>query len=233
MLARPSLLHSAACGCLLGLSLALGCSGESPDDGGLGGSAPQADGRYVIEDPEQDCDDVAGMRGAVILEATGLAYEGDLSWSDVETGEEASRSPVHVEASIESDGTFTCIPYRQHPGEPATFARLSYDAASLSMTTDDGLLEESGPAIVWLSETATVGVLTLEIVRAFPVSDASGTFEVSPILDDSYENLVLVYVPSEETPLGHVSVTSEPAASVLEDGDVGVGVPHGFFPAFP
>jgi|GEM_PF-2989366 len=239
MAARPfvrTLLHVTQGACLFAVNLALGCSGESSADGGLGGSGgtpSPSDDRYVLEDPEQDCDDVEGLRGAVILEAVGLAYEGELSWSDLETGDEASRTPVQVQASIASDGTFTCIPFRQLAGEPAEYARVSYDAANLTMTTDDGLLDESGPAVVWLSETSAAGVLTLEIVRALPVSEANGSLEVSPSLDESYENLVLVYSPSEEAPLGHVSVTRESVMSVLEDGAVNVGVPQGFFPAFP
>jgi hypothetical protein len=60
-----------------------------------------------------------------------------------------------------------------------------------------------------------------------------GTFEVSPLLDESYETLVLVFSPSEQTPFGHVSVASDSAASVLDAGDDSAGVPHGYFPALP
>jgi hypothetical protein len=236
MPARSPLVDAGAC--LLLLSLGAACTGEDPNDGGMGGSSgsggtPASDGRYVIEDPEEDCDGVEGLRGAVLLEQSGLTFFGDLSWNDLETGYEASRSPASVEATIVEGGTLTCIPYRHFPGEPPDYARLSYDAASLSMTTDDGLLEESGPAVVWLTETSTAGLLTRQVVRAFPVADAEGTFEVSPVLDDTYETLVLVLSPSEETPYGIVSVANEEPATLLDGGDVGFGAPHGFFPALP
>jgi hypothetical protein len=197
------------------------------------GGAPESDGRYVIEDPEEDCDDVEGLRGAVLLEPRGLTFVGDLSWTDLATGYEASRSPAHVEADIGPGGTLTCIPYRQFPGEPPEYARLSYDVASLSMSTDDGLLEESGPAVAWLTETATAGVVTRQVVRAYPVTDVVGTFTVSPVLGEGYETLVLVFSPGEETPSGYVSAATEAPASVLDGGDASAGIPHGYFPAVP
>lgn len=227
-----------AVGSVLLLTLGAGCAGEEPSDDGVGGASgsggtPASDGRYVLEDPEEDCDGVEGLRGTVLLDASGLTFSGELAWTDLETGYEASRSPARIEAEIFADGTLTCVPYRQLPGEPPEYARLAYDAASLSMTTDDGLLDELGPALVWLTETSTAGLLTRQVVRAYPVTEVEGTFEVSSVLDDRYETLVLVFAPSEETPLGNVSVASEPFMSVLENGDASVGAPHGYFPALP
>jgi hypothetical protein len=225
-------------GASVGLSLAIcsGCAGDGGEDGGLGGSGGTpalSDGRYVIEDEGEECDEVEGLTASAILAASGLGYEGELSWSDLETGEEASRTTVEVQVDIEDAGTITCIPFRHLPGQAPEYARLSYDAVTLSVVTDDGLLDETGQAVAWLAETDTPGVLTLDVVRALPIGDADGTIEVAPVLNESYETLVLVYTPSETTPYGHVSVTSEPVSAVLEDGDVNAGVPHGYFPALP
>jgi hypothetical protein len=219
---HPLLLLCAVCGA---------CSGGTAD--GTGGAPNVDDGRYVIEDSGEDCDDVEGLRAAAILDAVGLTFEGELSWTDLETGDEASRTTVHVEVEIEDEGTITCVPFRHLPGQAPEYAHLSYDAVTLSMTTDDGLLDENGAAVAWLAETETPGTLTLEVVRALPVDDAEGSIEASAGLNDSYQTLVLVYSPSEDMPLGHVSVASESVASVLEDGETSVGVTHGYFPGLP
>jgi hypothetical protein len=236
MLARSALVDAGAC--LFLLALGTGCASDEPKDGGMGGSSgsggtPAGDGRYVIEDLEEDCDDVEGLRGAVLLEPQGLTFFGDLSWTDLATGYEASRSPAQIEADITPGGTLTCIPYRHYPGESPVYAQLSYDAASLSMVTEDGLFDESGPAVVWLTETAMAGVLIRQVVRAYPVADVVGTFAVSPVLDDGHETLVQVFSPSEEFPAGYISVATEEPRSVLDAGDASAGVPHGFFPALP
>jgi hypothetical protein len=199
----------------------------------MGGAPPVEDGRYTIEDLDEECDEVEGLTASVILEATGLTFEGTLSWTDLETGYEASRTTVHVEVEIENDGTITCVPFRHLPGQAPEYAHLSYDAVTLSMTTDDGLLDESGAAVAWLAETDTPGTLTLEVVRALPSIDAEGSFEAPLELGDSYQTLVLVYAPSEDMPLGHVSLASESVTSVLDEGDTSVGVPQGYFPALP
>lgn len=198
---------------------------------GGGGSNP-TDG-YVIQDTDEDCDGVDGLRASVILEATGLSYEGDLSWTDLETGYEASRTIVQVEVAIGDGGSITCIPFRHLPGQAPEYARLSYDAASMAMTTEDGRLDESGPAVVWLSETNSEGEFTLEVARAFPSTEVSGELEVPSVLSSDYDDIVLVYSPSETTPLGHVSAAREAPAEVLDGGDVNVGVPLGYFPALP
>lgn len=191
------------------------------------------DDRYVIEDVDEDCDGVEGLQAAAILSAEGLTFEGEFSWTDLDTGYESSRSTVQVEATIGDGGVITCIPFRHYPGEAPQYARLSYDAATLSMVTEDGILDEAGAATVWLFETEEAGVFDLEVVRAFSVTDAQGTFEPSTTLSEDYDNLVLVYSPSETTALGHVSVARESADDVLRDGTPNVGVPHGYFPAIP
>lgn len=228
-----------AAGALIG-ALSSACGGGGNDDAGMGGSGGTGvdgsggsanDGRYVIEDATEDCDEVDGLNGEAILEATGLTFSGDLSWTDLETGYEASRTIVEVEVTIQAGGTFTCIPFRQYPGQPAEYARLSYDGATLSMTTEDGLLAESGPAVVWLAETSNPGALDLDVVRALPAADAEGSFEVSPSLSDDYQTLSMVYTPSPDMPLGYVSVAREPASEMLDNGKVTAGVPHGYFPA--
>jgi hypothetical protein len=216
---------------LLVCALCGGCSGGTTD--GSGGTAGVDDGRYVLEDEDEDCDGVEGLRASAILEAEGLPFEGELSWTDLETGDEAGRTTVHVEVEIDDDGTTTCVPFRHYPGQAPVYARISYDAVTLTMTTDDGVLDETGPAFAWLAETDTPGVFTLEIVRTLPVDDAEGSIEKSPVLGDDYQTLVLVYAPSEQTPLGHVSLASESAMTVLDDGDSSVGVPLGYFPAIP
>lgn len=225
----------------LALSLALasmtvGCGNGDGDDGGMGGSGgggEPTDERYVIEDVSEDCDGVEGLRAAAILDALGLEFEGEFSWTDLETGYESSRSIARVEATIEDDGVITCIPFRHYPGQAPEYAHLSYDAATLSVVTEDGLLSEVGSATVWLFETPDAGVFDLEVVRAFPVSDVEGTFEPSSTLGDDYETFVLVFAPSETMPLGHVSVARESTSEVLSDGDTAVGIPHGYFPAVP
>jgi len=214
------LLVCAACGA---------CSSTAAD--GTGGAPNVDDGRYVIEDVQEDCDDVEGLRASAILNAVGLTFDGELSWTDLETGYEASRTTVHIEVEIEPAGTITCVPFQHLAGKPPEYAHLSYDAVTLTMTTDDGLLDETGSAMAWLTETDTPGTLTLEVVRALPVDDAEGSIEPAPVLSDSYQTLVLVYSPSEDTPLGHVSIASEPVSTPLEDGDAAVGVPMGYFPA--
>lgn len=226
----------------LALALSSACGGGGNDDAGMGGSGGTGvdgsggsvnDGRYVIEDATEDCDEVDGLNGEAILGATGLTFSGDLSWTDLETGYESSRTIVDVEVTISAGGTFTCIPFRQYPGQDPEYARLSYDGVTLAMATEDGALEESGPAVAWLAETADPGVLDLDVVRAFPAADAQGTFEVSASLADDYDTLSLVYTPSQDMPLGYVSVAHEPASEMLENGNVGAGVPHGYFPALP
>jgi len=185
----------------------------------------------VIEDEDEDCDDVEGLRASEILAATGLEFSGEISWTDLETGEEASRSAIEVAVTIEAGGTITCVPFRHLPGSAPEYAHLSYDAVTLSMETDDGVLNETGPAVAWLAETASPGVFELNVVRALPATAAVGTFEVSELLSDAYETLVLVYAPSDAMPLGHVSAASESAADVEDRGLVAAGVPHGYFPA--
>lgn len=222
--------------CALAPLMMLGCAGGEGADGGLGGSGgggDPMDDRYVIEDVDEDCDGVEGLQAAAILSAEGLTFEGEFSWTDLDTGYESSRSTVQVEATIGDGGVITCIPFRHYPGEAPQYARLSYDAATLSMVTEDGILDEAGAATVWLFETEEAGVFDLEVVRAFSVTDAQGTFEPSTTLSEDYDNLVLVYSPSETTPLGHVSVARESADDVLRDGTPNVGVPHGYFPAIP
>lgn len=229
------MLAFAALGCDGGGTDGLGGAGGLGGDGlgGAGGGSGVEDGRYVLEDSDEDCDDVEGLRGAVMLSAVGLTFTGEVSWTDLATGYEASRSTIEVDVTIEDGGTFTCVPFRHYPGQAPEYARLSYDAATLTMTTADGVLSEEGEATVWLFETSEPDHFTLEVVRALPVSKVKGTFEVSRELPDDYENLVLVYAPSETTPLGHIAVASEPLSDVLSAGDTAVGVPHGHFPAIP
>src|SRR6478736_785781 len=231
LLGRVSYPARMRCRLLLLCSVCGACSEGTAD--GTGGAPAVDDDRYVIEDVQEDCDDVEGLHAAAILDATGLAFEGELSWTDLETGYEASRTIVHVEVEIEDEGTITCVPFRHLPGQAPTYARLSYDAVTLTMTSDDGRLDETGSAVAWLAETDAPGTLTLEVVRALPVDDAEGTIEASPALNDSYQTLVLVYSSSEDTPLGHVSIASEPVSTPLEDGDTAVGVSMGYFPALP
>lgn len=212
----------------------LGGAGGADGDG-LGGAGGKgvADGRYVLDDAEEDCDDVEGLRAEAVLGAVGLTFSGEVSWTDLETGYEASRGTIEVEATIEDGGTITCIPYRHYPGQAPQPARLAYDAATLAMTTADGALREEGAATVWLSETSETGRFTLEVMRALPLSKVKGSFAVSSTLSDEYENLLLVYAPSETMPFGHIAVASEPLSQVLSAGDTAVGVPHGYFPALP
>src|SRR5690606_33120546 len=118
--------------------------GGGADGAGLGGAGGQsvADGRYVLDDAEEGCDDVEGLRAEAVLGAVGLTFSGEVSWTDLETGYEASRGTIEVEATIEDGGTITCIPYRHYPGQAPQPARLAYDAATLAMTTADGALRE-------------------------------------------------------------------------------------------
>lgn len=214
-----------------GAHAGVGCapveSDEPAGDGDAQENDPFADlGGEFLSDTEQECDGVAGLSASAIFETDLSPLETPFTWFDGESGLPDSSTTAQIAVTLHDDERIRCIPAREASGQSIQLARVGYHGVTLSMTTEDGLLNEEVDAVAWLTYDS---YFTLHVVAALPLAEVSGSF--SPSLGEPDTDTVLLVVQIDpEFPTGKVAVTSAAPASATELAEFTSGIVYGQYP---
>ncbi len=184
-------------------------------------------GAETLENRTSDCDGIAGFNAQVIFDRVYESSESAFSWLDPTSAEVSSTTTVRVAVAVAEGGEIMCIPGRVHADGTEQLPMLSYDAVTMEMRTDDGWLNESTPAIAWLTFN---GDISQNVVAERRLGELAGTF-APPGHEPEDSTVLLVAHPGPDDPSGRVSVTSTELGVSTRVGKFARGVVYGLYPA--